>query len=131
MSEIEIAIWAAIAFFIFVKIILPIIFPEDPYNPEKIYWNWWNIEKQVNNNAKIYKKIDKENLALENLHIQKEELENEIDRLELESSTDFEKEASNSTRIKKLKLKIKHIEISIENKYSNLDNLNRELQWMY
>ena len=121
--EIETAIWLAIWFFLFVKIWLPLIFPDNP--PEKIYWNWGELEKQINDNSKIYKKIDKENLALENLKIQKEELENEIDVLELESSTDFEKEASNSTRIKKLKLRIKHIEISIDNKYNNLDNLNK------
>ena len=134
MSEIQIAIWAAIGFFVWLKILEMI----DNWNWWKGWWkgwnwpwNWWEIEKQVNHNAKIYKKIDKENLALENLHIQREELENEIDRLEIESSTDFEKEASNNTRTKKLRLKIKHIDINIENKYNNVDNLNRDLKWMY
>ena len=128
--DIETAILLAIWFFLFVKVGLPMIFPPEKENDNRP-WNWWNIEKQINNNANTYKKIDKENLALENLHIQKEELENEIDRLEIESSTDFEKEASNNTRIKKLRLKIKHIDINIENKYNNLDKLNRDLQWMY
>lgn len=127
--DIEAAIWLAIWFFLFVKVGLPMIFPPKP--PRDDFWDWLNIEKQINNNATIYKKIDKENLALENLHIQKEELENEIDRLEIESSTDFEKEASNNTRTKKLRLKIKHIDINIENKYNNVDKLNRDLQWMY
>ncbi len=124
------AIWISVWFFVFVKIILPLLFPEDDWVDDKIRNNW-DIEKQINNNSKIYKKIDKENLALENLQIQKEELENEIDTLEFESDTDFEKQTVNSTRIKKLKLKIKHIDISIEDKYNKIDNLNRELKWMY
>ena len=128
--DIETAIWLAIWFFLFVKIWLPMIFPPENEHDNRP-WNGWDIEKQTNHNASTYKKIDKENLALENLHIQKEELENEIDRLEIESSTDFEKEASNNTRTKKLRLKIKHIDINIENKYNNIDNLNRDLQWMY
>ena len=127
MSELELAIWIAIIFFVWLKFLGTTI--QEPKIEN--YWKWWEVEKQINNNAKIYKKIDKENLSLENLQIQKEELLNEIETLEFESDTDFEKQTINSTKIKKLKLKIKHIKISIEDKYNNIHDLNWELKWMY
>jgi hypothetical protein len=62
------------------------------------------------------------------MYIQKEEVENEIENLELESSMDFEKENMNSTKIKKLRLKIKHLDISIEDRISKINSLNNQLQ---
>jgi len=80
-----------------------------------------------NNNSKLIKKIEREQLALENLLIQKEEYENEINRLEFESSSDFEKESANNTKIKKLRLKIRHLLISIDEKNNRLNELNNKL----
>jgi len=80
-----------------------------------------------NNNSKLIKKIEREQLTLENLLIQKEEYENEINRLEFESSSDFEKESTNNTKIKKLRLKIRHLLISIDEKNNRLNELNNKL----
>lgn len=127
--DIETAIWLAIWFFLFVKIWLPSLFPpEDQWHRP---WNWWEIEKQINNNSKIYNEIDEENYILWNLNLQVKEIENEIDRLDIESSTDFEKEIANNNKIEKLKLKISSLNMKIDKKYRNIDNLNRELKWIY
>jgi hypothetical protein len=130
MSEIKIAIWGAIIFFVFVKIWLPILFPpiKDPIDLD---WRWWNIEKQINSNAKIYKKIDAENWYINKLYIKIEKIENKIERLEIETSIDFEKEAFNNNKIEDYKLDIKNIKIDIENKYDNIDGFNRETKWLY
>ena len=104
-----------------------------------IYWNMGNFgsnnTKIINNKenkeySKLIKQFEKEQLALENLLIQKEEYENEINKLEFESSSDFEKEWINSTKIKKLKLKIRHILISIDEKNNTLNELNNKLSWI-
>jgi len=127
--DIETAIWLAIWFFFFVKIWLPIIFPPEEQNRQS--WNWWKVEKQMNNSSKINKEIDKEVYSIKTLYNQIENLEIEIDRLEIETSTDFEKEATNNNRIQKLLAKINLIKINIDQKNKNIDNLNRELQWIY
>lgn len=127
--DIETAIWLAIGFFLFVKVWLPLFFPPEDHDNKP--WNRWEVEKQINNNARIYKEIDKEDFSIKNLYNQIENLEIEIDRLEIESSNDFEKEMSNNNRIEKLRAKIKLIKINIEQKEKNIDNLNRELKWMY
>lgn len=128
MSDIEMAIRAAIWLFITIKVLEVITYnPKDKWESGKR----WEVEKQIADNAKIYKKIEKENLALESLNIQKEKLENEINKLEIESSIDFEKEADNNTKIKEIRLKIKHIQINIETKHNNIYNFNNELKWIY
>lgn len=127
--DIETAVWLAIWFFFFVKVWLPLLFPPDDQNKKP--WNWWEVEKQIKNNARIYKEIDKEDFSIKNLYNQIENLEIEIDRLEIESSNDFEKEMTNNNRTEKLRAKIKLIKINIEQKEKNIDNLNRELKWMY
>ena len=82
----------------------------------------------MNNSSKINKEIDKEVYSIKTLYNQIENLEIEIDRLEIETSTDFEKEATNNNRIQKLLAKINLIKINIDQKNKNIDNLNRELQ---
>lgn len=129
MSDWETVFWLIAGLFIGIKF-LDIFF----------WWSWWwnsnnihiwetSVQKQIWENSKIYKKIEKENLILENLYIQKEEIENEINDLELEASTDFEKEKTNFTRIKKLNLKIRHLDIWIEDKISKINSLNNQLKW--
>ena len=131
MTEWETVFWLIAGLFIGIKFLDIFFWWSWGWNSKNIN-NWWeNIQKQIWDNAKIYKKIERENLVLENLYIQKEEIENEINDLELEASTDFEKENSNFTRIKKLNLKIKHLEIWIEDRIWKINNLNTQLKWKY
>ena len=130
MSDFEIGIWGIIGFFLFVKIGLPIIFPPEP-EKEKEQWNSEEIEKQINSNSKFYNMINKENWYIKKLSIKIQKIENKIERLEIETSTDFENEASNNNKIEDFKLDIQNITVDINNRYDNIDELNRKIKWMY
>lgn len=131
MSDIEWAlVWIVVVFFLFK--IADWFFD----NPTSISTNYDNNSQQyIENNTKIYKKIEKLNLWLEWLIIKREEIENEIQNLELEWNMDFEKEAVNSTKIKKLNLQLKHLGIKIEKLNQEIYDLNMQLndinRWNY
>jgi len=86
---------------------------------------WYNDEKN-----KKYRQLEKENITLETMKIKKEEVENDIDRLKLEASMNFEKEAENETKIRKLELQVKQLNIKIREKENDIYHLSYEIQWM-
>lgn len=131
MSEIEFAIWGIVLCIIIIAV-LNATTGWQWYNTEQQwYWeNWAELAKKANNNAKLYKKLEKANLTLEELEIKKEETENEIEKLTFDASTSFEKEKGNSTKIKKLKLELKYLDIKISDMLDNIDKINYEIQWM-
>ena len=102
----------------------------------RVSWGWW--EKEINipidpNNKKranLYKKIDKEQLQIENLVIKYEEIKNEIDKLNFESSSDLEIESENNLKVRKLELQLKHLDIKIEEKRNLINHINNEIQWI-
>jgi len=96
--------------------------PEDP----PLHQNrWYNDEK-----TKKYRQLEKENITLETMKIKKEEVENDIDKLKLEASMNFEKEAENETKIRKLELQVKQLNIKIREKENDIYDLSYEIQWM-
>jgi len=131
MSDIEFAIWFFVIFFIIITIMNTGIGGWWGWN-----WNtWWNktsedFSKHEKEKVKLYKKLEKANLAMENLLIKKEELENEIEKLDIESSMSFENENENNTKIRKLELQLKQVEIKISDMDESIYNINREIQWI-
>lgn len=93
-----------------------------------------NDDKSINQNKsneeklKIQRSIEKEKMALENLNIKKEEVENEIDKLKFEWSANFEKEAENSIKIRKLDLQVRYLIMNIKEKETDIYNLNMKLK---
>ena len=124
MSDIEWAFAAIVWVFILFKII-------DGFIPDAKPWKlMWDNERLNNmqDNSNFYKKIDNINLVLESLLINKEELENEIHNLEM--NCDIGSEDETSTKIKKLYLKIKHLDIKIEKKHQEIYDINMKIQWI-
>lgn len=125
MSEIEWAlVWIAGVFILFK---IADWFFDNPTWTSIDYNN--SHQQNIENNTKIYKKIEQLNLWLEWLIIKREEIENEMQNLEMEWNMDFEKEAVNSTKIKKLNLQLKHLSIKIEKVNQEIYDLNSQLQW--
>lgn len=132
MSEIEFAIWAIVLFVITIAV-LNATTGWHPHQSDQQQWywdNWAEFAKKAKDNAKLYKKLEKANLTLEELEIKKEEMENEVEKLTFDASTSFEKEKGNSTKIKKLNLELKHLDIKISEMLDNIDKINYEIQWM-
>ena len=105
-------------------------------------FSWWSsnnnkLDNDSNNNddnikekANLYKKIEKEQLKLENLLIKKAELENEIDELNFESSTNLEKENKNNIKIRKIELQIKQLNLTIMEQEQNINLIYNKIQWL-
>ncbi len=89
-----------------------------------------NNDDNIKEKANLYKKIEKEQLKLENLLIKKAELENEIDELNFESSTNLEKENKNNIKIRKLKLQIKQLNLTIMEQEQNINLIYNKIQWI-
>ena len=120
-------IWILIAFIIFFNM--------------TSWWSWWQTNYSQNTeeeNAKMYRikelqdLIQRKELQIENMILKHEEIYQEIKDLEIESSMDFEKEEKNNLKIKKLDLKLKHIEMNtanmVEEKFILEDEL-KQLLW--
>ena len=105
MSEIEFAIWAMVFFVIWLPILGSITWwwnvIKDPIN---IGNNWEKYQKQAENNAKLNKKLIKIERELKKWLIKKEIKEKEIEKLDFDSSTDFNND--NDTKIQELELDI-------------------------
>jgi len=120
-------IWILIAFIIFFNM--------------TSWWSWWQTNYSQNTeeeNAKMYRikelqdLIQRKELQIENMILKHEEIYQEIKDLEIESSMDFEKEEKNNLKIKKLDLKLKHIEINTTNLVEDkvmLENELKQLLW--
>ena len=105
------------------------------------YNSWWTSNSNTMNSEEKKQKqnrikelqdlIQKKELQIENMVLKHEEIFQEIKDLEIESSMDFEKEEKNNLKIKKLELKLKHIEMKtatmIEDKVMLIDELNKLL----
>jgi len=96
-------------------------------------WGWggWDPEKPWNNNNedldRLYTKINKENRNLEWLSIKIAELENEIEVLRYEWDEDLEKADKNDLKIRKLVLKVQHLDEKIFQKKSYIQDLQNEI----
>jgi len=126
MSEGEFIFWIIVWVFAFVAFMNGFWNTKKPNNTI-----WEDYSKREKDRTKLFKKLDKAKLVLENLLIKKEELENEIDKLHFDSSIDFENENQNNTKIRKYELQLKQIDMKIEEVDDNIYNINRELQWIY
>ncbi len=120
-------IWIVIAFLVF-------------YNMTS-WWSWWQTNYNQNTqkeNEKQYRikelqdMIQKKDLQIQNMILKYEEIQQEIKDLEIESSMDFEKEEKNNLKIKKLALKLRHIDLNtstlVEDKVMLEEEL-RQLLW--
>ncbi|MDD3145492.1 MAG: hypothetical protein PHV23_05265 [Candidatus Gracilibacteria bacterium] len=134
MSEFELAM-RAIVIFVVVITILNLNFWEKidntGYDSNKSLNNNYGGENYYKDNSKLYKQIDKYYLKLEEVKIKKEEIENEIERLTFDGNISFEKERENNTKIKKLSLEVKYLNIQISEIKNNIDKINREIQGIY
>ena len=88
------------------------------------------VEKNIKNNAKNFTKMEKEQLHIENLSIKYEEIRNDIDKLNFESSSDLEVESENNLKVRKLELQLKHLHIKIEEKRNLINSINDEIKWI-
>jgi len=96
--------------------------------------SWWSSSWEntsQNNNEreieKVYNKISKENRNLEWLSIKVAEIENEIEVLRYEWDEDLEKADINELKIRKLRLKIQHLEEKIFQKKIYIQDLEKKI----
>lgn len=129
MSEIEFAIWIMAFIIIWLPILSNLIWWwDDRKDPENIGNNWEKYYKQAENNTKHNKKLIKIKRELKKQLLQKQIKEKEIEKLDFDSSTDFN--SDNDTKIQELELEIEDIDDRINDLDDKIYNINREIQWI-
>lgn len=128
MTDNEIVLYIAIWFFAFLFIMKILTANEGEW------WNQINVNNYTSpNNAEKtnkYKKLEREQINLENIKIKRDETENNINKLKIEALTDFEKEDENQIKIRKLEQQVKQANIKIGEKENEINQIIYEIQWM-
>lgn len=128
MTDNEIVLYITIWFFAFLFIMKILTASENEW------WNQINVNNYTSpNNAEKtnkYKKLEREQINLENIKIKRDECLNEIETLKIESSMNFEKETMNDTKIRKLEVQIRQLNLKIKEKEDDINQLIFEIQWM-
>ena len=128
MTDNEIVLYIAIWFFAFLFIMKILTASENEW------WNQINVNNYTSHNnaekTNKYKKLEREQINLENIKIKRDECLNEIETLKIESSMNFEKEALNDTKIRKLEVQIRQLNLKIKEKEDEINQLIYDIQWM-
>lgn len=129
MNDAELLFWCIVIIIIWFFII-QIIWPDV----------WWNNKNHTNNqngwnqnykdNSKLHDKLELLNIKLYEEETNKEEKENEIDKLLFDSSISIEDDKNNKIKIKKLDIEIMKANKKIQKIKNEIDNINKEIQWV-